>query len=94
MTILRSLCCLLFMVVSSKAAVAEDAAPSEESRFLTNIRQLTFEGKRAGPPQPEKKVKPPRTHWDMLLERRTIPELQELLEERLDLLRAKRSVTP
>ncbi|QEO12992.1 RNA polymerase-binding protein RbpA [Agromyces intestinalis] len=31
-----------------------------------------------------------RTHWDMLLERRTIAELEELLEERLQLLRARR----
>ncbi len=31
-----------------------------------------------------------RTHWDMLLERRTIDELEELLEERLELLRAGR----
>lgn len=41
--------------------------------------------------QPEEKdVKTARTHWDMLLERRTIPELEELLEERLELLRAGR----
>jgi len=38
-------------------------------------------------PEP-KAVKPQRTHWDMLLERRTVAELQELLDERLDLLRA------
>jgi transcription elongation factor Elf1 len=31
-----------------------------------------------------------RTHWDMLLERRTIPELEELLEERLAYIRARR----
>lgn len=31
-----------------------------------------------------------RTHWDMLLERRTIPELEELLEERLAFVRARR----
>lgn len=31
-----------------------------------------------------------RTPWDMLLERRTIPELEELLEERLAFLRARR----
>ena len=31
--------------------------------------------------------KPARTHWDMLLERRTIGELEELLDERLGLLR-------
>ena len=34
-----------------------------------------------------KEQKPPRTHWDMLRERRSIPELQDLLEERLALLR-------
>lgn len=40
-------------------------------------------------PEP-KKVKPPRTHWDMLLERRSIEELEELLKERLDLIKTKR----
>ncbi|MDF0530684.1 RNA polymerase-binding protein RbpA [Tsukamurella sp. 8F] len=40
--------------------------------------------------QEEKKTKPPRTHWDMLLERRSEGELEELLKERLDLLRARR----
>lgn len=37
-----------------------------------------------------KKSKPQRTHWDMLLERRSIEELEELLEERLTLLRSNR----
>lgn len=36
----------------------------------------------------DRAAKPIRTHWDMLLERRTMPELQELLNERLDLLRS------
>ncbi|MBM3688311.1 MAG: RNA polymerase-binding protein RbpA [Actinobacteria bacterium] len=31
-----------------------------------------------------------RTHWDMLMERRTIDDLEELLDERLDLLRSGR----
>jgi len=31
-----------------------------------------------------------RSHWDMLLERRTLPELEELLEERLAYVRARR----
>ncbi|WP_159498817.1 RNA polymerase-binding protein RbpA [Microbacterium sp. 18062] len=31
-----------------------------------------------------------RTPWDMLLERRTIPELEELLEERLAFIRSRR----
>ena len=35
-------------------------------------------------------TKPARTHRDMLLERRTRPELEELLQERLELLRARR----
>lgn len=38
-------------------------------------------------PEPKAK-KPPRTHWDMLLERRTVAELEELLDERLTLLRS------
>ncbi len=38
----------------------------------------------------QKKVKPPRTHWDMLLERRSIEELEEILEERLAEVRSKR----
>lgn len=37
------------------------------------------------PGKPERHV---RTHWDMLLERRTIADLEELLAERLDLLHA------
>ncbi|MBA2463960.1 MAG: RNA polymerase-binding protein RbpA [Nocardioidaceae bacterium] len=34
-----------------------------------------------------KAEKPARTHWDMLLERRSITELEEILTERLELLR-------
>lgn len=34
--------------------------------------------------------KVPRSHWDMLLERRTRVELEELLQERLDYLRARK----
>ena len=43
-----------------------------------------------GPAPEAKKVKPPRTHWDMLMERRTIADLEEVLAERLDVLRARR----
>jgi thioesterase domain-containing protein len=38
----------------------------------------------------ESDVKVPRSHWDMLLERRTRAELEELLQERLDFLRARK----
>jgi rubredoxin len=34
----------------------------------------------------EKKGKPARTHWDMLLERRSVAELEEVLAERLAVL--------
>jgi hypothetical protein len=38
--------------------------------------------------EPEQKIeKPVRTHWDMLLERRSISELEDILTERLELLR-------
>jgi hypothetical protein len=41
--------------------------------------------------EPEhKKIKPPRTHWDMLLERRSLAELDEILNERLAEVRARR----
>jgi RNA polymerase-binding protein len=40
-----------------------------------------------GVAEEDKPVKPARTHWDMLLERRSIPELEEVLAERLDVLR-------
>ena len=39
--------------------------------------------------RPEPKAeKPARTHWDMLLERRSVTELEEILAERLELLRS------
>ena len=37
-----------------------------------------------------KKVKVPRTPWDMLRERRSIEQLEELLKERLDIIKAQR----
>jgi hypothetical protein len=41
------------------------------------------------PPEP-KKVKAPRTPWEMLRERRSIDELEELLKERLEIIRSVR----
>lgn len=34
--------------------------------------------------------KPVRTHWDMLLERRSMDELEQILEDRLNILRERR----
>lgn len=36
--------------------------------------------------------KPVRTHWDMLLERRSVEELEELLDERLSALKSRRQL--
>lgn len=45
--------------------------------------------------RPEPKTgKPARTHWDMLLERRSIKDLEVLLAERLELLRADGKPAP
>ncbi|SDM61123.1 RNA polymerase-binding protein RbpA [Actinomyces ruminicola] len=39
-------------------------------------------------PESEEPKKAPRTHWDMLLERRDIEDLKVLLDERLEMLRS------
>jgi hypothetical protein len=41
--------------------------------------------------QPTAEPKHVRTHWDMLLERRTIKDLECILKERLEVIRAKAS---
>ena len=43
-----------------------------------------------GPAPEAKKVKQARTPWDMLMERRTVADLEEVLNERLEVLRARR----
>lgn len=49
-----------------------------EAQAMDRIEQMS---------EPENKpVKQARTHWDMLLERRSIADLEELLQERLALL--------
>ena len=45
---------------------------------------------RNGEKPEEKPTKHVRTHWDMLLERRTLEDLEVLLTERLDLIRGDR----
>lgn len=68
---------------------AEAEAPSTwECRHCAHEAQLVVGAK---PVEVDHgKDKPVRTHWDMLLERRTRAELEELLEERLAALRARR----
>ena len=62
-------------------AAEADVPPSWECR-VCGATALQRDGE-----QPEaKKGKPARTHWDMLLERRSVAELEEVLAERLAVL--------
>jgi hypothetical protein len=45
----------------------------------------------AGQSPSPKKVKPPRSHWDMLMERRTVEDLEAVLAERLAVMRERRA---
>ena len=65
-----------------------DLAPRQVARYRTDngMEGALIDG---DVPEP-KKAKPPRTHWDMLLERRSVEELDELLKERLDIIKTRR----
>ncbi len=67
-------------------------AAEAELPTLWECPRCGTEARRADGVQPEVKAgKPPRTHWDMLRERRSIPELEEILAERLDQIRSEGS---
>ncbi|MBK8469419.1 MAG: RNA polymerase-binding protein RbpA [Candidatus Phosphoribacter sp.] len=68
-------------------SIEADIPPTWECRCGATARLLD------GPEPDTKPTRVPRTHWDMLLERRSIPELEELLQERLELLRTARGQT-
>ncbi len=64
-------------------------AEEAELPTLWECPRCGSEARRTDGAEPEvKQAKPARTHWDMLLERRSIAELEELLNERLVLLRS------
>jgi len=68
---------------------ADAEAPDEwECRFCSQTATRLVDSKPVVVDHSDAKVA--RTHWDMLLERRTRPELEELLEERLTVLRERR----
>lgn len=81
----RQYACPKGHVFSVPFAADAEIPPVWECRSDGSIARLVD----ANQPE-EKKVKPPRTHWDMLLERRSIPELEEVLAERLEFIRARR----
>jgi hypothetical protein len=64
--------------------MAEDA----EVPFTWECPRCGADSRQRDGSAPELKAeKPARTHWDMLLERRSLPELEEILSERLEMLR-------
>lgn len=66
---------------------AEEIPAEWECRCGATARRLDVDAPEAKP------AKVGRTHWDMLLERRTINDLEELLAERLDLLHTRTGQT-
>lgn len=74
-----------------RVTFAADAdAPHEwESPRSGKVGRLLDEDGKLVPPD-EHNEKPQRTHWDMLLERRSEEELEQILKERLQYLRERR----
>ena len=72
-----------------RSVLGQDVAvPFDEAQ---DCRMHGMESKLVDGSEPDaKKVKPPRTHWDMLLERRSVDELEEILQERLAELHSRR----
>jgi hypothetical protein len=66
-------------------AVDAEVPTTWECKFDGTVARLVD-----GSEPEQKKAKPPRTHWDMLLERRTLAELDDILNERLAEIRARR----
>lgn len=68
-------------VIEMPFAAEADVPPTWECRVCGGTALL-----RNGEQPEPKKTKPARTHWDMLLERRSVAELEEVLAERLAVL--------
>src|SRR5918998_1401868 len=66
-------------------AVDAEVPMTWECKFDGSVARLVD-----GSEPEQKKTKPPRTHWDMLLERRSIAELEDILAERLQEVRTRR----
>ena len=67
---------------------AEAEVPATWECRVCGAIALTATGDQPSP----KKAKPPRSHWDMLRERRSIADLEQVLAERLALIRGERQV--
>ncbi|HTT53062.1 MAG TPA: RNA polymerase-binding protein RbpA [Streptosporangiaceae bacterium] len=69
---------------------AEAEVPATWECRVCGATAFTSTGDLATP----RKAKPPRSHWDMLRERRSIADLEEVLAERLALIRSQRGEEP
>lgn len=78
-----------FVVTFAADAEAPQVWPSPKTGV--EGRLLDTEGDVVPYDAPEAKAQ--RTHWDMLLERRTVEDLEEVLQIRLDYLRERRGTT-
>ncbi len=67
---------------------AEAEVPATWECRVCGTIALTAAGDQPSP----KKTKPPRSHWDMLRERRSIADLEQVLAERLALIRGERGL--
>ena len=67
---------------------AEAEVPATWECRVCGTIALTVAGDQPSP----KKTKPPRSHWDMLRERRSIADLEQVLAERLALIRGDRGL--
>jgi hypothetical protein len=65
---------------------AEAEVPSKWECRVCGATAMTASGEAPA----TSKAKPPRSHWDMLMERRTIADLEEVLAERLAVIRGQR----
>jgi hypothetical protein len=73
------------VVFSAEAEIPDvwESPKSGQEGILLDAAGVAVESEQA-------ESKAPRSHWDMLLERRSRAELEELLQERLAFLRARR----
>jgi len=68
-------------------AAEAELPPTWECRVCGALAVAT-----AGQSPSPKKAKPPRSHWDMLMERRSVEDLEAVLAERLEVIRERRQV--
>jgi hypothetical protein len=70
--------------------LADDAQIPGTWECRNGMEGTLIEGGEPAEPKKVKVVKVPRTPWDMVRERRSIEQLEELLKERLEMIKSRR----